>query len=290
MAPSTVRRWPHSCRACTVRSRPGVAGARKLQQGQRRGSPEIRRCFARSPASRCPHRTATACRHCPSLWAGRTPLGRADTDAGSAGACWPHGVRSSAPTLSGRGVPLRPPRDDHACLPRMPPVAESLSRRTGLPLTRAHRHPGLRRSRRDGRLGSRRGLPQRGQARIGHGDAPRNPAGQDTVLGAYGLRFVPDGIFEPGAADVLVVPGGGWAARDEAGAWGEVRRGDLLPLLGEARQSTSLMAGVCTGTMLLAQGARGRLARSHHVAVRCCVHTCALPIREHALHPDGRRG
>ena len=158
------------------------------------------------------------------------------------------------------------------------------------PSTRAHRHPGLRRSRRDRRLGSRRGLPQRGQARIGHGDAPRNPAGQDTVLGAYGLRFVPDGIFEPGAADVLVVPGGGWAARDEAGAWGEVRRGDLLPLLGEARQSTSLMAGVCTGTMLLAQGARGRLARSHHVAVRCCVHTCALPIREHALHPDGRRG
>jgi len=75
---------------------------------------------------------------------------------------------------------------------------------------------------------------------------------QDTVLGAYGLRFVPAGIFEPGAADVLVVPGGGWGARDEAGAWGEVQRGDLLPLLGEARQSTSLMAGVCTGTMLLA--------------------------------------
>ena len=113
---------------------------------------------------------------------------------------------------------------------------------------------------------------------------------QDTVLGAYGLRFVPDGIFEPGAANVLVVPGGGWAARDEAGAWGEVQRGDLAELLGEARQSTSLMAGVCTGTMLLAQGARGRLARSHHVAVRCCVHTCALLIREHALHPDGRRG
>ena len=43
---------------------------------------------------------------------------------------------------------------------------------------------------------------------------------QDTVLGAYGLRFIPDGVFEPGAADVLVVAGEGWAARDVAGAWG----------------------------------------------------------------------
>ena len=68
---------------------------------------------------------------------------------------------------------------------------------------------------------------------------------QDTVLGAYGLRFVPDGVFEPGAADVLVVPGGGWAARDEAGAWGEVQRGDLLPLLGETRQSRTPRVG-CT--------------------------------------------
>ena len=91
---------------------------------------------------------------------------------------------------------------------------------------------------------------------------------QDTVLGAYGLRFVPDGVLEPGAADVLVVPGGGWAARDEAGAWGEVQRGDLLPLLGEARQSTSLIAGVCTGTMLLAHAGiiGSRRASTHHSA------------------------
>ena len=68
---------------------------------------------------------------------------------------------------------------------------------------------------------------------------------QDAVLGTYGLRFVPDGVFEPGAADVLVVPGGGWAARDEAGAWGEVQRGDLLPLLGETRQSRTPRVG-CT--------------------------------------------
>ena len=65
---------------------------------------------------------------------------------------------------------------------------------------------------------------------------------QDTELGVYGLRFLPDGVFEPGAADVLVVAGGGWAARDVAGAWGEVQRGDLLPLLVQARRSTPLVA------------------------------------------------
>ena len=41
---------------------------------------------------------------------------------------------------------------------------------------------------------------------------------QDTELGVYGLRFLPDGVFEPGAADVLVVAGGAgqpamWRAR-----------------------------------------------------------------------------
>src|SRR5580658_584648 len=32
---------------------------------------------------------------------------------------------------------------------------------------------------------------------------------QREVAGAYGLRFVPDTVFEPGVADVLIVPGGG---------------------------------------------------------------------------------
>ena len=85
---------------------------------------------------------------------------------------------------------------------------------------------------------------------------------------SYGLRFIPDGFFEPGAADVLVVVGGGWAARDEAGAWGEVQRGDLLPLLVQARRSTLLVAGVCTGTMLLAHAGLvgSRRASTHHTA------------------------
>jgi transcriptional regulator GlxA family with amidase domain len=93
-------------------------------------------------------------------------------------------------------------------------------------------------------------------------------ARQDVVTGAYGLRFLPDAMFDPEAADVIVVPGGGWAARARTGAWGEVERGHLLPLLKRARETTPLLAGVCTGTMLLAHaGVVGtRRAATHHLA------------------------
>jgi hypothetical protein len=53
------------------------------------------------------------------------------------------------------------------------------------------------------------------------------------VSGAFGVNFKPDATFVPGAADVVVVPGGGWVAKDEIGAWAEVKRGDWLPLFGD---------------------------------------------------------
>lgn len=91
---------------------------------------------------------------------------------------------------------------------------------------------------------------------------------QDLVHGSYGLRFQPDAVWEPGAADILVVAGGGWAAREEVGAWGEAQRGDLLPLLRRAREGSRVLAGVCTGTMLLAHAGLvgSRRAATHHAA------------------------
>jgi transcriptional regulator GlxA family with amidase domain len=91
---------------------------------------------------------------------------------------------------------------------------------------------------------------------------------QSTVTGAYGLRFVPDGTFAPGQANVIVVTGGGWAVRADTGAWGEVQRGDWLPLLADAAESVDITAGVCTGTMMLAHaGVVGsRRAGTHHTA------------------------
>jgi len=91
----------------------------------------------------------------------------------------------------------------------------------------------------------------------------------DCVGGAFGLFFLPDAEFVPGEADVVVVPGGGWVARSETGAWAEVKRGDWLKLLSEAAKAGSVMAGVCTGVMLLAHaGVVGtRRATTHHDAL-----------------------
>lgn len=89
---------------------------------------------------------------------------------------------------------------------------------------------------------------------------------QAHVTASYGLRFLPDGSFTPGA-DLVIVPGGGWAVRADTGAWGEAQRGDWLPLLAEAAHH-AVMAGVCSGTMLLAHaGIIGeRRANTHHTA------------------------
>lgn len=94
------------------------------------------------------------------------------------------------------------------------------------------------------------------------------PGERREVRGAFGLRFAPDGRWVPGDADVTLVPGGGWAARADVGAWGEYRRGTLLELIGDAAAGSRVMAGVCTGTMLLAHAGLvgGRRATTHHSA------------------------
>jgi uncharacterized protein (DUF427 family)/putative intracellular protease/amidase len=88
------------------------------------------------------------------------------------------------------------------------------------------------------------------------------------VTGNHGLRMQADAVYAPGA-DVLLVPGGGWIARAEQGAWAEAERGDWLPLLKDAAADGALMAGVCTGVMLLARaGVIGDRAATTHHSVR----------------------
>jgi transcriptional regulator GlxA family with amidase domain len=93
----------------------------------------------------------------------------------------------------------------------------------------------------------------------------REPAKK--VTGAVGLKFRPDAVFD-GTAEIVVVPGGGWAARAKRGAWREAQQGDLVRLLAGAAGEGVIMAGVCTGTMLLAHaGVVGsRRASTHHSA------------------------
>ena len=87
------------------------------------------------------------------------------------------------------------------------------------------------------------------------------------VTGHHGLRIRADAVYTPGA-DILLVPGGGWIARAQAGAWGEAERGDWLPLIKAAADRGALLAAVCTGSMLLARaGVIGaRPATTHHAA------------------------
>ncbi len=72
------------------------------------------------------------------------------------------------------------------------------------------------------------------------------------------------------ACYTLIVPGGGWVDRAETGAWAEVRRGDLVERIAAVAATARVVAGVCTGTMLLAHAGviAGRRAATHHSARR----------------------
>lgn len=108
---------------------------------------------------------------------------------------------------------------------------------------------------------------------------------QELVSGAHGLRFAPDGVFEPGRAEIVVVPGGGWGTRAAAGAWAEVQRGDLLEVIRAAAAGARIVAGVCTGTMLLAHAGLvgSRRASTHRSALADLAATGATVVTERVV-------
>jgi transcriptional regulator GlxA family with amidase domain len=90
----------------------------------------------------------------------------------------------------------------------------------------------------------------------------------DPVTGAHGAVVVPHAMLGD-RPDLLVVPGGGWAARPPSGAWAEAQGGVLPAALAERHRAGTLLAGVCTGTMLLAAAGvlLGRPAVTHRAAL-----------------------
>jgi transcriptional regulator GlxA family with amidase domain len=84
---------------------------------------------------------------------------------------------------------------------------------------------------------------------------------------------------------VVLVPGGSWRARRPVGAWGEVQRGDWLPLLADAAARGAVMGSVCTGAMLLAHAGviGGRRATTHHDAWEDLAATGATLVKERVV-------
>lgn len=69
-------------------------------------------------------------------------------------------------------------------------------------------------------------------------------------------------------ADLLVVPGGGYARRDSPGVWAEIQRGTLPKAQAVAARPGLTVSALCTGTMPLSAAGltRNRPCTTHHRA------------------------
>ncbi|MFH8290297.1 DJ-1/PfpI family protein [Streptomyces sp. NPDC018059] len=92
--------------------------------------------------------------------------------------------------------------------------------------------------------------------------------GPRTITAAFGTRLRVDHRWAPEKADLLIVPGGGYARREDPGVWAEIRRGALPRALAAARRPGLTTAALCTGVMLLSAAGvtRGRPCTTHHRA------------------------
>ncbi|HEY8902335.1 MAG TPA: DJ-1/PfpI family protein [Chthoniobacterales bacterium] len=92
----------------------------------------------------------------------------------------------------------------------------------------------------------------------------------DTMLTMSKAAVIaPHRAYAEGARpDLLIVPGGGWAARAPQGARAEAENPDTLALLRRAHGGGTILAGVCTGAMIIAAAGllEGRPAITHHSA------------------------
>jgi len=90
-----------------------------------------------------------------------------------------------------------------------------------------------------------------------------------TLTMSKGAVIAPHHAYaEVARPDLLIVPGGGWAARAPQGARAEAENPDTLALLRRAHQGGTILAGVCTGAMIIAAAGllEARPAITHHSA------------------------
>ena len=73
------------------------------------------------------------------------------------------------------------------------------------------------------------------------------------VVASNGLEIRTDGTLGEAEPDLVIVPGGGWNSRGEASAWAEARKGVIPEAVADLHDDGVMVAGVCTGGMLLAE-------------------------------------
>jgi transcriptional regulator GlxA family with amidase domain len=89
-----------------------------------------------------------------------------------------------------------------------------------------------------------------------------------TITAGWGTELRAAHRWSPGQADLIVVPGGGFADRDGPGVWAEIDDGALPRALAAAPRPGLTIASVCTGAIVLAAAGLtdGRPCTTHHRA------------------------
>ncbi|MEO3876720.1 DJ-1/PfpI family protein [Nonomuraea sp. B12E4] len=88
------------------------------------------------------------------------------------------------------------------------------------------------------------------------------------VAARYGTELMAGRSLASADADVVVVPGGGYANKAARGTWAQIQQGTLPGALRDAVRPGLTFASVCSGAMLLAAAGvtEGRPCTTHHSA------------------------
>jgi transcriptional regulator GlxA family with amidase domain len=112
--------------------------------------------------------------------------------------------------------------------------------------------------------------------------------GAGTITASHGTRIQVDGAVSE-AADMVLVPGGGWDSRGERGAWAEAQRGEVPAQIAAAHARGARIASVCTGAMLVSAAGilDGRPATTHHTSIEDLRATAARVVEGVRMVDDG---